>query len=205
MVHKESSWYLLDGLTPGAPHTVTLSNATDDVVLELYGPGWTAPDQRDDCRILWANGGGDPIACVAAADSSGEIRIEVAGYDTEDGATFDLGAAPGGLPNEGNSSNPLDITGATPWSGTVYNGPSHYLVTGRAAATDYTVTLSNLSDNLDLLVYDNGAPQTLLCDSRTLGSVDETCDVQTTTGELYVRVLATFNVFGATFTLNITP
>jgi hypothetical protein len=205
MVHKESSWYIIDGLTPDVAHTFTLSNATDNVTLQVYGPGWAQTPQRPDCEVVWANGGGSPIACVSVADDSGEIRIEVMGIDTADGATFDLDSAAGGLPNEGYFSNPIDITSARPWSGTIYNGPSHYLITGRAPAIDHTVTISNLSENLDLLVYDNGSPQTLLCDRRTLGSVDETCVVQTATGELYIRVLATFNVFGATFTLDATP
>lgn len=205
MVHKGSSWYLLDGLTADSPYTVTLSGATDNVVLSVYGPGWMVVGQRSDCRVLWSNGGGNPIACVSKADGNGEIRIEVNGFDTADGATFTLDAAAGGIPNEGYVGTPVDVTGATPWSGTIYNGPSYYQITGRAAATDYTVTISGLTANLDLRVYDDGTFQNELCASTQLGLVDETCVVQTTTGELHIRVLATFNVFGATFSLDVTP
>jgi hypothetical protein len=205
MVHKESSWYIIDGLTPNAPYMLTLSDATDNVTLRVYGPGWTETFQRPDCQVVWANGGGSPITCVSVADVSGEIRIEVMGIDTADGATFNLDSTAGGLPNEGYYGNPIDITDARPWSGTIYNGPSYYRITGRAPATDHTVTISNLTANLDLLVYEEDTLQTLLCSSRELGSVDESCVVQTTTGELHIRVLASFSVFGATFTLDVTP
>ena len=97
------------------------------------------------------------------------------------------------------------MTGATPWSGTVYNGPSYYKITGRAAATDYTVTISDLTENLSLWVYDGATFQNQLCLSSQLGTVDETCVVQTSTGELHLRVTAAFNVRGATFSLDATP
>jgi hypothetical protein len=205
MVHKESSWYIIDGLTADLPYTITLSNATDNVVLSVYGPGWTVGGQPSDCRVLWANGGGNPIACASRADSSGEIRIQVQGFDTVDGATFDLDNAAGGIPNEGYSGAPVDLTGVTPWSGTIYNRPSHYKITGRAAATDYTVTISDLTANLTLWVYEDGTYLSSICGSSQDGTVDESCVVQTTTGELHMRVTAASSVFGATFSMDVTP
>lgn len=205
MVHKESSWYILTGLAAALPYTVSLSNATDDVQIHLYGPGWLVAGQPNDCQIDWANGGGDPIACVSNADGAGEIRIEVRGFDTADGATFDLDNAAGGVPNEGYFIAPVDLTGFTPWSGTVYNGPSRYKITSRAAGTDYTVEISNLSADLNLRVFDQSDLQNLLCASIQIGTVDETCVVQTTTGELYMLVSAGFNVFGSTFSMDVTP
>ena len=93
----------------------------------------------------------------------------------------------------------------TPWSGTIYNGVSHYKITGRAAATDYTVTIRNLTANLSLWVYDDGTFQNLLCTSTEPGTVDETCVGQTTTGELHMRVTIQPDVLGATFAVDVTP
>ncbi len=205
MVHIHSSWYIINGLTPGSPYTITLSNATDNVGLYVYGPGWFEPLRRADSQVLWINGGGNPIACVSIADSNGDIRIEVRGGDTADGATFDLENVAGGIPNEGYPGNPVDLTGVTPWEGTVYNGPSFYRITGRSAGTDYTVTISDLTDNLTLWVYDDDAYQNMICYSSQLGTADETCVVQTATGEFYIRVTTGFYVFGATFTLDVAP
>jgi hypothetical protein len=206
MVHKGSSWYIINGLTAGSSYTITLSNATDNVALRVYGAGWVAAGgPHSDCYYNWANGGGNPIACVSTADSNGEIRIKVQGINTTDGATFDLDNAAGGIPNEGYPDAPVDLTGNTPWSGTIYNGPSYYKITGRAAGTDHTVTISNLTGDLTLWVYDDGAFQNQLCWSSQLGTVDETCVVQTTTGELHTRVTASFYVLGATFSLDVAP
>ena len=161
--------------------------------------------QRD-CYHWWANGGGDPIDCVSVADSNGEIRIEVRGIDSVDGATFDLDMVAGGIPNEGYFGAPVDITGGTPWSGSLFKDNSYYKIAGLAAATDYTVTISNLTDNLSLYVYDDVTLNNRICFSTQIGTVDETCVVQTTTGELHIRVgWGDGSVRGATFSLDVTP
>lgn len=207
MVHKGHSRYIISGLTAGSPYTVTLSNSTDNVKLTLYGPGWwLAGGQRVDCSEFWANGGGDPIDCVSIADSYGDIRLVVGGFNTADGANFDIDNAAGGIPNEGYAGTPVDVTGIIPWSGTIYNEVSCYKITGITSATDYTVTISDLTDDLILTVYDSGTYENQLCWANQLGIVDEACLVQTTTGELHFRVgIAHGNVSGATFSLNVTP
>lgn len=202
MVHLESSWYILNGLTAGSPYTVTLSNASDSANLYLWGPGFDV--DRYDSYFYWNNGGGNPIDCVSVANTAGEIRVEVRGFDTSDGATFDLDMAAGGIPNEGYYGAPVDITGVTPWSGTVYHEGSRYKITGMADSTDYTVKISSLTDDLTLYVYDDETNNTHLCWSHNLGTVDESCVVQTTTGEFYIRVSANILVKGATFLLDVT-
>jgi hypothetical protein len=204
MVHKESSWYIITGLTAGSPYTATLSNASDVADLYLYGPGWDVGER--DCYHWWANGGGNPIDCVSVADSNGEIRIEVSGFDSADGATFDLDMVAGGTPNEGYYGAPVDVTGVTPWSGSLYKDNSYYKITGLAAATDYTVTIRDLTDDLSLYVYDDVTLNNRLCLSTQNGTVDKTCVVQTTTGELHIRVgWGNGSVRGATFSLDVTP
>jgi hypothetical protein len=206
MVHLKSSWYVLAGLTPGSPYTVTLSNASDNANLYLYGPGWLLEERtRLDSYFFWANGGGNPIDCVSVADVNGEIHIEVRGFDSANGATFDLDMAPGGIPNEGYPGAPVDITATLPWAGTVYNGPSYYVITGLAAATDYTVTLSDPSADLMLWAYDDGAFQNKLCQSNEQGTVGESCIAQTTTGEIHIRVTGATIIKGATFSLDVAP
>jgi hypothetical protein len=206
MVHLGSSWYLVTGLDPLMPYTVTLADASDNANLYLYGPGWTAAGGRQrDSYFYWANGGGNPIACVSVADTEGEIRIEVRGFDSADGATYTLDIAPGGIPNQGYPGTPVDLTGATPYAGTIYNGPSYYVFIGLAAGTDYTVTISLLTADLVLWVYDDGAFQNQLCYSNEAGTADETCVVQTATGEIHLRVTGASVVLGATFLVTLSP
>jgi hypothetical protein len=205
MVHRGSSWYIIGALTSLSPYTVTMSNATDNVALYLYGPGWYQPLRREDSQYYWINGGGSPIACVSVADEFGELHIEVRGGDTADGATFDLSLAAGGIPNEGYALSPVDLTAATPRSCTIYNGPSYYKITGLAPATDYTLTISDLTGGLTLWVYDDGSYQNTLCYTNLYGTMDKSCVVQTATGDLYIRVTADFGVLGATFTIDVTP
>jgi hypothetical protein len=204
MVHLGSSWYIISGLTAGSPCTITLSNASDAANLYLYGPGWDV-GQRD-CYHWWANGDGTSIECVSVADSNGDIRVEVQGIDSADGATFDLDMAAGGVPSEGYFGAPVDVTGVTPWSGSLYKDNSYYKITGLAAATDYTVTISDLTDNLSLYVCDDVTQNNQLCFSTQLGTVDETCVVQTATGELHIRVgWGNGSVRSVTFSLDVTP
>jgi hypothetical protein len=139
------------------------------------------------------------------ADTEGDIRIEVRGFDTAAGAYYDLDLAPGGIPNQGYYGTPLDLTGATPYMGSVYNGPSYYVFTGLAPATDYTLTLSMLTANLTLWVYDDIDYQNQLCLSSQPGTADDSCTVQTTTGELHFRVTPADNSLGATFLVGLTP
>jgi len=205
MVHLGSSWYIVGDLDAFQPYTITLADASDDARLYVYGPGWTvAGGPRTDSWQNWANGDGVSIACVSEADVEGDIRIEVRGFETAAGATFDLAVAPGGIPNQGYYGTPVDLTGATPYGGTVYNGPSYYVFTGLAAQTDYTLTLSNLSANLTLWVYDDAAYENQICASQATGTGDETCVVQTTTGEIHLRVGPADNNLGATFVIHLT-
>jgi hypothetical protein len=204
MVHLGTSYYILSGLTPGSPYTVSLSNATDDADLRLYGPGWDV--SQIDCYHWWENGDGVSIECVSMADARGEIRIRVSGRDSADGATFDIDMTPGGIPSEGNHGAPVDITGAIPWSGSVYKTASFYKITGMAVSTDYTVTISNLTDDLMMSVFDDETYQNFLCKSTRSGTADETCTVQTATGEFHIRVYPSDSaVRGATYLLNVTP
>lgn len=206
MVHLLSSWYIITGLTPSNPYTITLANATDAANLYVYGPGWwLLPISQKDSYFLWNNGDGTSIESVSVADSNGDIRIEVRGGDSVDGATFELDIAAGGMPNEGYFGAPVNVTGNTPWSGTIYNGPSYYVITGLASATDYTITLGDQTVPLDLSVYADEGYQNLLCNSNQLGTSTETCNVQTTTGELHIRVTGATIITGGTFTLDIAP
>ena len=206
MVHLGSSWYLITGLDPLMPYTVTLADASDNANLYLYGPGWTAAGGRHyDSYFNWANGGGNPIACVSVAGTAGEIRIEVRGFDSADGATYTLDIAPGGIPNQGYPGTPVDLTGATPYAGSIDHGPSYYVFTGLAPATDYTVTISLLTADLVLYVYDDGAYQNQLCSSNEFGTADETCVVQTATGEIHLRIGGATLIQGATFLVTLNP
>jgi hypothetical protein len=203
MVHLCRSWYILSGLTPGSPYTISLSNATDTADLVLYGPGWDAGES--DCFHWWRDGDGVSIECVSVADANGDIRIAVRGFDSVDGATYDLDMTSGGIPNEGYSGAPIDITGVTPWSGSVYNGTSYYKITGMAASTEYTVTLTNLTADLWMWVDDDGSAVGYLCFTNQPGTADESCIVQTTTGEFHIRIEPAYGAIqGATYLLNVT-
>jgi hypothetical protein len=56
-----------------------------------------------------------------------------------------------------------------------------------------------------LYVYDDGTYQNQLCHSNEFGTADETCVVQTTTGEIHLRIGGATLIQGATFLVTLSP
>ncbi len=99
------------------------------------------------------------------------------------------------------AADPNNNTYSLPWNGTIGASVLYFKMVGLLAGNTYTVTLSGLTDNADLVVYADGfvTPQ---CASAQGGSVDEFCDAPTTPlGELYLHVDGRNTVAGTTFFL----
>jgi hypothetical protein len=144
-------------------------------------------------------------ACLAPANGSGEIFIK-ASYNSVYGARFDLWMHPSLIASEGSQGSPIDISGNLATSGTPSvhigevssysnNNQSYYAVHGLPGTTNYTVSLTELTDDAYVEVFSDSSLSNKLCSAHHTGIQDEICVAQTTaTGgavknaSLYIRV-----------------
>ena len=117
-----------------------------------------------------------------------------------------------GATSEGSADSPINAgdatAGAVSYEGEVGTSESYYSL-GVAAGTTYTISLTGLSDNADLYVYDSDSTGalnqfrngTLLCSSTESDDGDESCDATPTGDTLYIVVDGSNTESGATFTL----
>ena len=186
-----ASHYLVTGLTPGAPYTVSLTGTTGIAPLALYGEGHHLPTGREhDCRDAPT-----PWECVARADSAGELRIDVGGFGL---ASYTVELAPGGIPNDGFETTGLDVTGAVPHAGSVYNTSRYRFAT--TPGLSYTVSLTGLSGNVSLAV--DAAPSVGLCSSALPLTQDESCTAVAISDAIIIRVTSAVPG-GATYQLDV--
>src|SRR5690606_29077666 len=126
---------------------------------------------------------------------------------TSSGSIYDLDVVPGGRVGEGTVAQPVDVTGSLPWAGTVGTADSYYVVTGLSAGQSHTVRLTDLTDNVTLIV--DGDSDFTDGDESVGGSPgtdDETATfLANAQGELYVRVFGGLTTEGATYTLDAVP
>ena len=92
-----------------------------------------------------------------------------------------------------------------PHSGTVGAGSSsYYEITGLTAGTPYTVSISEVTADADLFVYDASNYTTVVCSSASVG--DDSCAATPTGTSLWVRVGGQYTGNrGAAFTLDVQP
>jgi hypothetical protein len=199
-VHRRDSFYRVTGLNAGEVYTLTLSDATDRVEARYMGLGQDLAVPYPDCQVT---GSGPTLTCAGHAASDGSLEIMVDGNRTVDGAGYTLDVTPGGIPNEGFWTSYLDITTDLPHSGSVHFGSSWYKVTGLETDRAYTVSLTGLSQDVELWVYALEQLQSHLCNSSTSGLTDEACDATPPNGELYIDVRYFGAPSGATFNLDV--
>jgi len=110
--------------------------------------------------------------------------------------------------SEGSTASPVDI-GTAPGasrSGTVGKSPasSYYSATIAAATATRTITLTNLTDDADLIVFTDAGFSNPFCSSALPGTASESCS-ETTDGvstKLYIQVKS-FSGTGSTFLLTV--
>lgn len=190
-VDNTASHYVVSGLSPGRyymAHINGVSSVRPD--LEIFiDSTFTTRACIDD--FIDANEEG---RCLAAANSAGNLYLRVTNdsYMIE-GSRYNLWLAPSFISSEGSEQMPLNIDP----SGRLNNGEtisyqgqvsadynrsvSYYRVTLYQGPANYTVTLSGMSDDVDLVVTNhlNSASYTDYCNSQHYGLLDERCVIQT--------------------------
>jgi len=120
-------------------------------------------------------------------------------------ATFQINLANLGTPaNQGSQTLPVAIPFVNlPASGTVQpNGSSLYQITGLTAGHNYMVTVTGMTEDVDLGVYSD-LFITMQCMSMAFGTADEACSASATGTSLYLWISANSN-YGSMFTISAT-
>lgn len=185
-VGSGSSYYLISGLTQGDSWNVSVTSVSADLILSVYE---STAYPAASCS---SNNYGDarPEACVATVTATGEFVIKVDIVGATGGATYTIDLTPVPAP-EGFSGAPIDITAQLPkYLGGVDNtADSYYVVTGLTASTLYRVQLGNLTDNVDLDVFQDVNFTPAANCSAAASSIAETCEATSNgLGELYIQV-----------------
>ncbi|MDH4120646.1 MAG: Ig-like domain-containing protein [Deltaproteobacteria bacterium] len=138
-VDTSFSYYTLAGLTPGGYYQVRLDNPTGDANLFLYSDPFITP------LCSSAKPGTQPEACRAHANPNGLLYV-LAGGTQSGGGEYTLTAVPsaggGSTTYQGSLSQPVDITGRTPFPGQVDATASYYVASGLSASRVYMVALT---------------------------------------------------------------
>ncbi|MDH4247453.1 MAG: hypothetical protein OEW39_06530, partial [Deltaproteobacteria bacterium] len=200
---NQISYYEITGLTAGTAYTVSrtgISSSTMAFYVYTLG-GWQT------C----SNSAALATTSCAAIPTSTSLWVQVHGNSATGGDTFTLNVVPGGLAAEGRFDTPVLLAFGTadlPHNGTVgapgnANYQSLYQITGLTAATSYTVSLTTMSDNVDLWVYTDAFLTAEVCKSINLGITAESCTLPTSaTGtSLWIKVDGFGTTAGASFTL----
>ncbi|MDH5752559.1 MAG: PKD domain-containing protein, partial [Deltaproteobacteria bacterium] len=185
-----ANYYQVD-VEPWVDVEVRITNVTDDVGLAVYTDSTytnaiscttatTGPGTSDEVCLFPGLGGVLPFAVsYNGIGTEAEYDVNVISKSTLTFGTADL-----------------------PHNGTAYNvGIQLFQITGLTAGQTYTVNLTNISNDVDLFVYDLPDRTNLLCSSE--GFADETCDVIAPGNMLYVAVDNYWGDSGDTYTLDV--
>jgi hypothetical protein len=200
------SYYEITGLNSGNAYYVMLRGLSGDVDLEVW-------DTANFDNTLICSGAASTIteACPTTAGYT-SLFIKVVSSDVI-GAFFtvDLMALP---VDQGTSGSPINITGLTPYAGqndtTVSSSASYYMIENMIPGGQATVSLTGITDDVQLIVYDDSAFTNDICTksaSQDGGRVPETCTGVTInpSGKLYIEVL--YDNFsddiGSTYDINV--
>ncbi len=151
---------------------------------------------------------------VVDGDAIYEILVSINLVDTVDTTGYtSLAAIPVSVTNvdsgiapvsEGTSAIPVVLAYGVdvPYAGTVDTTNSYYEITGVYAGTSYAVSISGMSADADLFVYDDLMQTAPLCSSGTAG--DDACNATPTGTSIWVRVSGQWTGgFGAGYTLDV--
>lgn len=201
----DSSYYTFT--TTATTQTITLTNLTADVDVKVYtDAAFTTQSSNWTCSV---NGGTTADSCTAsiAAPAGTTLYIKAANYATTTGATYTLGITTTSTTgSEGAAGAPLTIT--MPHNGLVDSvNDSYYTFT--TSATTQTITLTNLTDDVDLQVYTDSSfttPSSNWSCPINYGTIAETCTAVSPASAgtvLYIRAW-NYTSAGATYTLGVT-
>ncbi len=201
------SYYAVN-VTPGAAYYISLSGLDGNAHLEIYDDSGFS---NEVCASQ--NFNNDDERCYADGPAGGVLYIAVNGddtnLDTAQGAAYTL-TVNAGYKDEGSSVSPIALSLDTPVSGQVgsylifYMGGGSIYSAPVALTGRYTVSLTNITNNVSLMVLDGPGSGTILCESSVAGTGDESCSFQADRTPAYVLVSGISNSIGAGFTLTVT-
>ena len=194
------SYYLLTGLTPGALIEVTISGLTQDVDLNVWSDAAFSVTECFSIRF-----GTRTDSCVAIANGSGRVYIQVTDFDGVGGIytiNFSLPPAPA---TQGSIGSPIVAN----FADLQHNGQvgastqiSYYRIGGMAPNTSHTVQLYNLTADANITVYSSPDFSSVLeCSDLQTGRTFESCLATSNgAGDLFIQV-ESFAAGGAYFSL----
>jgi hypothetical protein len=138
--------------------------------------------------------------------NSGDYEFQVTALPI-DGTGTDLssevaGITPKPITSEGSTATPVDLSGTLPYPGRAGTNSSYYEIPNITAGQSYTVTLTDITADVDLHVYDDPAFTISLGSSATGGTSDEVVNPTSSDGSLYVEITS---LSGGFFTLSAWP
>ena len=223
-VDDTQSYYVVSGLTPGK-YYMTHMRGVEVGYGSINAYSSSAFDFASRICLGSSFQTNEQGTCLAPANASGELFITAeAGWDIT-GSTYDIWTLESLISTEGEDVLPMDITGginsglSVTHAGQVstYNRSSYYkLVLTSLGTANYTVSLGNMTGNVDLEVWNAITGSTDSCLSKRNHLLDESCVIQSQTVggsvksvDIYVKV-SVVNSYsdhwdGATFDLTVTP
>ncbi|MCP4751216.1 MAG: hypothetical protein GY866_10000 [Proteobacteria bacterium] len=200
---NQQSYYVLNDMTTDVTLQFTLANMSDDLDLYVYDDSGFGNLRCSSTKSETQN-----ESCYFEVDTS-SLYIKVDGYYSFSGSTFVFDVKPP-PPSQGSASIPEGVAfGSLPYSGSVDTTDSYYLVTGLTASLTYKVTLTGLSDKVDLYVNNSAFPTLVpsCYDTSILSfeSNDVECSATATGTSLYIRADGSLTDLGSFFQLNVLP
>ena len=196
----QSSYYKVTGLNPASRYAVMVENPDAPVSLYVYSDAsfssnlctWNTP-------LAPVNG-----ACATLPNGAGELFIKTNSSYIAD-ATYSLSVVPAPVA-DGTQGAPMDLIGSLPYSGQVDGDKSYYMLSGLTAGASYLVSLSKLTDTLQVAVYENAAFTAFVAQSLAKDDVTSVVGTADSRGILYFAVDGFYTSGnGAFFELNVLP
>lgn len=115
------------------------------------------------------------------------------------------GGGDNGIPVGEGLDSPVPLAVSTPRRSQVDTGISLYSVSVTSGAR-YTISLTGMTDDVELFVFDNSGYTDIACYSMNDGTADEQCTATATaSGAFYLEILGIYTTAGAFYTITVAP
>lgn len=203
-------------VTPGVTYTVSITGLNDDADLYVFGNDGTFSSQAA-CLANYDNRGTDgtgPEDCTLTSSADREYVIVDGIFSSTNTVNYTVLVSPtpaiGNPVNEGSLQTPRERVLGVPADGQAgFAGTSYYVVNGLTAGARYTVSITGLSADGDLSVWNDGAftaPANCLIDNlNVVGNAPEACTLQSAGTTISFSVSAFTTSGGIAFTSLVAP
>lgn len=189
-VDQGDKFYQVTGLTNGSKYSVEIYDQSDNAELLVYSDNFKSlvcgsfldAERTDSC---------------IASPSNGSLYIRTNGSNSISGSDYTVDVVPYSVD---------ELTGALPFAETTLtnNKYKYYFVSGLVNGTDYRVTLTGLTADVDLYLYSDEFLSNPW-KSTQVGTTDEgRVYTANSSGKVYIRVDASKTTAGGNFTIDVT-